>query len=221
MLTRRSPFLSAPVRALGEIGALFRLATRKERRAHPRIPGKLTGEISIRRADLGLPGDANRDGKIRESVPVRVHDVSRGGVGFTVLSQDLPRGNLSLLGLKLDLLPARVPVTLRLQTPRGSAVVRGEITSRELVEPESAHLAVELGMSFLADEEIPRVLRNWVDYSHEMFVRARKALVRRSAGIPVARELVATLGFVGLDDGDLQKLIHRAAESLGLERRTA
>ena len=132
MLTRRSPFLSAPVRALGEIGALFRLATRKERRAHPRIPGRLTGEISIRRADLGLPGDANRDGKIRESVPVRVHDVSRGGVGFTVLSQDLPRGNLSLLGLKLDLLPARVPVTLRLQTPRGSVVVRGEITSRQL-----------------------------------------------------------------------------------------
>ena len=221
MLTRKSPLLSAPVRALGEIGALFRLAARKERRRHPRVPGALTGELSIRRADLGLPRVSAEDGKLRESIPVRVHDVSLGGLGMQVESRDLPRGNLSLLGLNLDQLGARVPVTVRIETPKGTAVLRGEITSNQLIEPEDQHLAVELGMSFVSPSDVPAALRAWLDHSRGMFTRAFKALRRRSGGLRSARELIASLGFRGLDDNALEKLIHRAAQSLGLERRTA
>lgn len=219
LLNDKSPILSAPVRALGEIGALFKLAAKKERRRHPRLPAAFAGEMSLRRADLGLTEETS-GGKIRESVPVRVSEVSRGGLGLSIASQDLPRGNLSLLGLNLDALPTRVPVTVRLETPRGPIVVRGEVASRELMEPEPAHLAVAVGVSFQPREELPRALHAWIAEATATFTRAVKALRRRSSGLPVARELVAAIGIVDLADEQLESLLHRAAQSLGLEPAT-
>lgn len=221
MLTDKSPFLSAPVRALGEIGALFKLAARKERRRHPRLPAAMTGEMSLRRSDLGLPEDTGADGKTRASIPVRIREMSRGGLGLSIESQDLPRGNLSLLGMNLDALPTRIPVTVRLESVHGPIVVRGEVTSRELREPSPHKLAVAVGMSFQPSEELPRALLAWIAEASTVFTRAVKALRRRTAGLPVARELVAAIGFVGLADEQLESLIHRAAQALGLEPATA
>ena len=217
MLTDESPFLSAPVRALGELGALFKLSARKERRQHPRIPAAFVGEMSLRRSDLGLSDESATDGRLRASVPVRIREVSRGGLGLSIESQDLPRGNLTLLGMNLDSLPTRIPATVRLDTARGPVVVRGEVVSRDLTEPSPAHLAVVVGLSFDVREDVPRALKYWVVEASRTFTRAVKALRRRSAGLPVARELVAAMGFVGLADEELQALLRRAAQSLGLE----
>lgn len=221
LLNDKSPIISAPVRALGEIGALFKLAAKKERRRHPRLPAAFVGEMSLRRADLGLTEETGADGKIRASVPVRVSEVSRGGLGLSIASQDLPRGNLSLLGMNLDSLPTRIPVTVRLETPRGPIVVRGEVASRELKEPEPTHLAVAVGVSFHPREELPRALHAWLAEATSIFSRAFKALRRRTSGLPVARELLAGIGFVDLADDQVESLLHRAAQSLGLEPVTA
>lgn len=217
MLTDKSPILSAPVRALGEIGALFKLSARKERRNHPRLPASFVGEMSLRRSDLGLPEDTGADGRTRASVPVRIREVSRGGLGLSIESRDLPRGNLSLLGMNLDALPTRIPVTVRMESPHGPIVVRGEVTSRALMEPSPHKLAVAIGMSFHPREELPRALLAWLVEARSVFTRAVKALRRRTAGLPVARELVSAIGFIGLADEQLESLLHRAAQSLGLE----
>lgn len=217
MLTDKSPILSAPVRALGELGALFKLAARKERRRHPRLPAAFVGEMSLRRSDLGLPEESGADGKTRANIPVRIRELSRGGLGLSIESRDLPRGNLTLLGMNLDALPTRIPVTVRLESPHGPIVVRGEVTSRELVEPAPNKLAVVIGMSFQPREELPRALLAWLAQARSTFTRAVKALRRRTSGLPVARELVAAIGFVGLADEQLVSLLHRAAQSLGLE----